>query len=107
MTGSPHRSPPRLSSSAAAHNPGGPGWSQRVTRRQRASRPAAGVPTVKASARASAAAVPGAATPAGDGFDRARSLSLGDAIGLHRIADPLDLRSGSVLVIDRDSGQVL
>jgi len=62
---------------------------------------------VTASARASAAAVPGAATPAGDGFDRARSLSLGDAIGLHRIADPLDLRSGSVLVIDRDSGQVL
>jgi D-alanyl-D-alanine endopeptidase (penicillin-binding protein 7) len=47
------------------------------------------------------------ATPAGDGFDRMRSVSLGDAIGLHRTSDPLDLRSGSVLVMDRDTGKVL
>lgn len=46
-------------------------------------------------------------TPAGDGFDRLRSVSLGDAIGLHRTSDPLDLRSGSVLVMDRESGKVL
>lgn len=51
-----------------------------------------------------AAAVHGTA---GDGFERAPSVSIGDAIGLHRVPDPLALRSSVALVIDPQTAEVL
>ncbi|MGE0311055.1 MAG: serine hydrolase [Lautropia sp.] len=41
------------------------------------------------------------------GAGRAQAGSIGDAIGLHRVADPLALRSAVALVIDADSAEVL
>ena len=37
----------------------------------------------------------------------APAVSLGSALGLHRVSDPLALRSGTALVIDQESGEVL
>ena len=71
----------------------------------------------KASAPASAAALPfagagaGAGARAGAGAEATRmiapAVSMGSALGLHRVADPLDLRSGTALVVDQATGEVL
>lgn len=37
----------------------------------------------------------------------APAVSVGSALGLHRVADPLALRSGTALVIDQETGEVL
>lgn len=47
------------------------------------------------------------ATEAAEAIERAATVSLGAALGLHRMNDPLDLRSGSALVIERETGKVL
>ena len=58
-------------------------------------------------ASASAAASAASASPVLEAVERAATVSLGAALGLHRMNDPLDLRSGSALVIERDTGKVL
>lgn len=58
-------------------------------------------------ASASAAASAASASPVLEAVERAATVSLGAALGLHRMSDPLDLRSGSALVIERDTGKVL
>ena len=63
--------------------------------------------SASSAASAAAAASAASAAPMLEAVERAATVSLGAALGLHRMNDPLDLRSGSALVIERDTGKVL
>lgn len=69
--------------------------------------PLAGAGRATSARRAQGSAPAGVAAAAASALALGPTASLGSALGLHRVDDPLDLRSGVALVIDRDSGEIL
>ena len=67
----------------------------------------AGAGAAAAAAAAAAVADPAAIAGVETTVERIAPMSLGAVLGLHRINDPLELRSASALVIERETGKVL
>ena len=77
------------------------------TRVSLTSRAGVGVGVGAGAAAAAAVADPAAIAGVETTVERIAPMSLGAVLGLHRINDPLELRSASALVIERETGKVL
>lgn len=94
----------------ATSRPGRPVAAKSASRSARqASRGAAPTRVALTSGGGAAAAVtdPAMITELDSAVERVAPMSLGAVLGLHRINDPLDLRSASALVIERETGKIL